>query len=425
MLPLSPHAEAFRFLRTELTHSSDGDPVRSVLVATARPEQGGSTTAVNLAIALAEIGHRVVLVDADMRRPGLHSLFGQDNEAGLTTLLADGGHGAQQALRSTEIENLVLLPAGPTVPNPAALLGSERMGQLIAELESSCDYVVVDAPSAAAFADAALLGPLVDRVVLVFRANQPVREVDRRTKELLQKVGAKVLGAVLNEAPGMAVDSFFFHRQSPTPPALGPEGEPASGGEAMPPAGDEGAQPTPRAAATTAPVPTQRESRASQVADRPRPTPRRVLSMIRQHPRFGVFMVAAVTLVLLVVGYTGLRATRHTGRAPLAPGASPAPAAAAPGVTVTAVVTAPTNVRVELDGRLLYDGLLTAGPQIWHAASEVTVWADRPEAISVSVNNHDLGLLGRAGSGPTSRRFTAQDAAADASGAPVQPATGY
>jgi tyrosine-protein kinase Etk/Wzc len=425
MLPLSPHAEAFRFLRTELTHFSDGDPLRSVLVATARPEQGGSTTAVNLAIALAEIGHRVVLVDADMRRPGLHSLFGQDNEAGLTTLLTDGGHGAQQALRSTEIENLMLLPAGPAAPNPAALLGSERMGELIAELESSCDYVVVDAPSAAAFADAALLGPLVDGVVLVFRANQPIREVDRRTKELLQKVGAKVLGAVLNDAPGMTVDSFYFRRHSPTPPALGPEGGPASGGRPVLVAGDGGAQPAPRAAATTALVQTRRKSRAAEAADRPRLGPLRIASMIRQHPRFGVSMVAGVTLVLLVVGYTGLRATRHTGRAPVAPGASPAPGAAAPGVTVTAVVTAPTDVRVEVDGRLLYDGPLSVGQLIWKGSREVTVWADRPEVISVSVNGHDRGLLGRAGGGPTSWRLTAQDAAADASRAPAQPATGH
>jgi len=423
MRPLSPHAEAFRFLRTELTHAGGGTPVKSLLVATARPDQGGSTTAANLAIALAEIGNRVVLVDADMRRPCLHTFFGEDNEAGLTTLLADGHYGAQRALRRTGIENLALLPAGPEVPNPAALLSSERMRRLIAELETHCDYVVIDTPSAAAFADAALLGPLVDGVVLVFRANQPVSGVERRTKELFEKVGAKVLGVVLNDAASMSVDSYYFHQHYyPEAPALPPTVASVAADEA---AREPAARPAGFAAAPmTRTEPTSSATPMETSAQAPQPARRPLLSLVREHPRFGLFVVGAVTVLLLVVGYTGLRATGHAGhagRATVAPGASRAPVAAAPGVTVTAVVAAPTLVRVERDGELLYDGPVAAGQQIWQGSSDVTVWAERPEAVSISVNGRELGPLGPPGVGSISRRFTTADGAADESRAPSQP----
>lgn len=422
MRPLSPHAEAFRFLRTELTHGGDGKPVKSLLVATARPGQGGSTTAANLAIALAEIGHRVVLVDADMRRPCLHTFFGEDNEAGLTTLLADGHYGAQRALRRTGIENLALLPAGPEVPNPAALLSSERMRRLIAELEAHCDYVVIDTPSAAAFADAALLGPLVDGVVLVFRANHPVRGVERRTKELFEKVGAKVLGVVLNDAASMSVDSYYFHQHYyPDTPALPPTVAPVATDEA---AQESAARPAGFGAATmTRAEPKSSGTPIETIAHGLQPAKRPLLSLLREHPRFGLFVVGAVTVIFLVVGYTGLRATGHAGRATVAPGASRAPVAAAPGVTVTAAVAAPTAVRVERDGELLYDGPVAAGQQIWQGSNDVTVWAERPDLISVSVNGGEAGPLGPPGVGPISRRYTAADGAADEGRTPDQPTT--
>jgi len=209
--PLSPVAEAYRFLKTELVYSSDGTHPQTILIATSRPGQGGSTTAANLAIALAEGGSRVLLVDADMRRPTLHRLFEQTNEAGLTSLLANGGAVAAEALRKTGLENLLLLPAGPMVDNPAALLTSERMRRLLQRMREHADYIVIDTPSAATFADATLLASLVDAVVLVTRANQPIRAVDRRTKELFQKVGANVIGAVLNEAHPSRVDSSYFY----------------------------------------------------------------------------------------------------------------------------------------------------------------------------------------------------------------------
>ncbi|MFB3880129.1 MAG: polysaccharide biosynthesis tyrosine autokinase [Armatimonadota bacterium] len=423
MRPLSPHAEAFRFLRTELTLGA-GDPVKSVLVATARPGQGGSTTAANLAVTLAEVGHRVVLVDADMRRPRLHTFFGEDNEAGLTTLLADGQYGAQRALRRTGIANLALLPAGPEVPNPAALLSSERMRRLLADLEAHCDYVVIDTPSAAAFADAVLLGPLVDGVVLVFRANQPVRAVERRTKELFEKVGAKVLGVVLNEAAASNVDSYYFHSHYyPDAPALVADGGPAAdvdtrtAPEARPGAGFAAAG----AAGPTRTAPPESHAEAAAVPHRAQRRP--LLSVLRQHPQFGLFVVGAVTVLLLAVGYTGWRATGHAGRSGDRPRPTPAQAAVSPSVVVRATVAAPTTVRVTVDGYLLHDGPVAPGPQLWEGAEEVTVWAERPEAItSLSVNGHELGPLGPPGAGSLSRRLTAADGPAEGSPAASQPA---
>ncbi len=226
LLPLSPHAESYRFLRTEMMHHDGLSRLRTVLVATARPGQGGSTTAANLAISLAEAGKHVVLVDADLRRPVLHGFFGTDNDAGLTSLLTNGGGAVANALRRTSIENLLLLPAGPEVPNPAALLTSERMRTVIARLREHSDYVVFDAPSAAAFTDAAVLGAQLDGVIMVIRANQPVRAVERQTKALFAKVGANVVAAVLNDARPQDVDSYYFHQhyynRRPQPP--GPNG---------------------------------------------------------------------------------------------------------------------------------------------------------------------------------------------------------
>ncbi|MDH4179256.1 MAG: polysaccharide biosynthesis tyrosine autokinase, partial [Armatimonadota bacterium] len=221
--PLSAHAESYRFLRTELMLGSGNERLKTLMVATAKPGQGGTTTAVNLAVALAEVGKRVVLVDADLRRPGLHKFFGESNEAGLTSLLSNGSQDASHALRKTNLETLVLLPAGPPADNPAALLGSPRMRQIMARLREHADYVVIDTPSAATFADAAMLGPLVDGVIIVTRAKQSLREVDLHTKELFGKVGANVIGAVLNDAVPETVESFYFHHHYyPTSPALPP-----------------------------------------------------------------------------------------------------------------------------------------------------------------------------------------------------------
>jgi len=180
------------------------------MVATAKPGQGGTTTICNLAITIAQAGRRVILVDADLRRPSLHRIFETPNEEGLSTLLQDGTPIAS-ALQKTEIENLVLLPAGPPPENPWKLLRSARMRDLIETLKENADYVFFDAPSAMVFADAVVLASLLDGVILVIRASQSPRGGELQIRNLLNKAGARVLGIVLNDAPADTVDSYNYH----------------------------------------------------------------------------------------------------------------------------------------------------------------------------------------------------------------------
>ena len=400
--PLSAQAESYRFLRTELMLGSGNERLKTLMVATAKPGQGGTTTAVNLAIALAEVGKRVVLVDADLRRPGLHKFFGESNEAGLTSLLSNGSQDASHALRKTNIETLVLLPAGPPADNPAALLGSERMRQIMARLREHADYVIIDTPSAATFADAAMLGPLVDGVIIVTRAKQSVREVDRHTKELFGKVGANVIGAVLNDAVPETVESFYFHHHYyPTTPAL-PPGD-GDAGASRPAIGDGEAE----APAGVLSEPSSAFAKSEVGADPPREsaeTPPAASPRVRRwmmRPLFvGGIALAAVLGLLFYLGVLPSLAG-HDGSAVTA---TPGERAS---VTVEAFVMHATDVRVERDGELLYEGPLTGGQQLWRGSEEITVWASRPDAIELTVNGEFLGPLGQSGSLPSSRRFAA------------------
>ncbi len=410
LLPLSPHAESYRFLRTEMMHHDGLSRLRTILVATARPGQGGSTTAANLAISLAEAGKHVVLVDADLRRPVLHHFFETDNIAGLTSLLTNGGGAVANALRRTSIENLLLLPAGPEVANPAALLTSERMKTVIARLREHSDYVVFDAPSAAAFSDAAVLGAQLDGVIMVVRANQPVRAVERQTKALFAKVGANVVGAVLNDARPQDVDSYYFHQhyynRHPLPP--GPNGGGASASMAVAPLSSAVAHQLPAAGPNTG------TTQVVQAAHSGRPTlARRWRSLPVIHRLVTTVIGAALVLGLGYLGISSHRAPRRDAARPSAAPLAHQPSGGA--VTVVAMVKPSTNnqevnARIESDGKLLYDGPLSTGQQIWRGDHDVTVWADQPGSIEVTVNGKPGGALGKLGDPPMSRRFVSQSA---------------
>lgn len=208
--PSSPHAEAYRFLGTDLLFTAADSPIRTVMTATAKPGQGGTTTISNLAITIAQAGRRVVLVDADMRRPMLHDLFKVPNEIGLSTVLQEQASLAD-ALQPTAVENLILLPGGPVPENPWKLLRSRRMRELIAALKAQCDFVFFDSPSAVVFADAAVIASMVDGVILVIRAQQSPRGNELQVRNLLNKAKANIIGMVLNDASPETVDSYHFH----------------------------------------------------------------------------------------------------------------------------------------------------------------------------------------------------------------------
>lgn len=210
MDPLSPVSEAYRFLRTDLLLSTELTGAKSIMVATAKPGQGGTSTVANLAISLALDGKRVVLVDADMRRPSLHRIFKLTNDFGLSNVLSNEKD-LEEVIFSTEVDNLLIIPGGPIPSNPAELLGSGRMQALVQKLAEHADYVLFDTPSAIAFTDAVVLSRIVDGVVLVVRAQQVPRGAELQVRELLNKANASILGVVLNDVQPEMVDSCYYH----------------------------------------------------------------------------------------------------------------------------------------------------------------------------------------------------------------------
>lgn len=208
--PLSAMAESYRILRTNLLFALRDSPFKTMMVATGRPGQGATTTICNLAIALAQIGKRVILIDADMRRPSLHKFFGVPNEAGLSTLLQ--GQGAlTDAFQKTDIENLIVVPAGPQPMNPSELLGSDGMRDLVKRLEEHCDLVLFDTPSTIVFSDGPILASWLDAVLMVVSANQVPRGTEIQTRNLLRKARANILGVVVNRMAPENVDSCHYY----------------------------------------------------------------------------------------------------------------------------------------------------------------------------------------------------------------------
>ena len=204
--PRSPVAEAYRALRTNIQFSSLDRPLRTLLITSAGPDEGKSTTLANLAIVVAEGGTRVLVVDCDLRRASLHTLFDLDNDRGLTSLFL-GDDAQPLPVQDTAVPNLQVLTSGPLPPNPSELLGSRQMTRVLERLRDAAELVLFDAPPVVAVTDAALLAPRVDGVLLVVDAGATRRDVARRARGQLDKVNARLLGVVLNNVP---LDSQMF-----------------------------------------------------------------------------------------------------------------------------------------------------------------------------------------------------------------------
>jgi non-specific protein-tyrosine kinase len=197
--PRSPASEAYRSLRTNLSFYNLDKPLRTLVVTSPAAGAGKSTTVANLAVTMAQSGRRTILVDCDLRRPGLHELFGLSLEPGLTNLVLD--EVPEPPLQKTSVDNLWLLSGGTKPPNPADMLGASRMDQLIAQLAERADFVLFDAPPVLAAADAAILGVKVDGVLLVIQAGKTRRDHSERARELLEKANVRIVGAALTNAP--------------------------------------------------------------------------------------------------------------------------------------------------------------------------------------------------------------------------------
>ncbi|MBC8018993.1 MAG: polysaccharide biosynthesis tyrosine autokinase [Verrucomicrobia bacterium] len=205
--PKSQVAEAFRGLRTAIHFSSLKHDTKVVMITSSFPGEGKSTIAANLALTFAQAGKRVILVDCDLRRPSMNILFEHPRSPGLSEVLA-GDIPLADALFSTDIENISLLTAGTIPPNPAELLGSDRMRDLLAGLREAYDMVIIDAPPVIPVTDAPLLTAFTDMVVVVLESGRIPAKAAQRMKELLQSVQAPVAGFVLNDRTALFSDTY-------------------------------------------------------------------------------------------------------------------------------------------------------------------------------------------------------------------------
>ncbi|MYC96955.1 MAG: CpsD/CapB family tyrosine-protein kinase [Caldilineaceae bacterium SB0661_bin_32] len=200
--PRSAAAEAYQSLRTNIEFSGLGTDLNSLLVTCPDTETDKSDALANLAVVMANAGDRVIVVDGDLRRPLQHTIFGIRGDAGLTDWLQNGG---EPALVDTQVSHLRLLAAGPLPPNPVALLSHKRLAELLETLTGEADYILVDAPPVLAVTDAALWASQVDGTLLAVTAGRTKREQAQRAKEVLEKVQANMIGAVLLDAEDSVV----------------------------------------------------------------------------------------------------------------------------------------------------------------------------------------------------------------------------
>jgi polysaccharide biosynthesis transport protein len=204
LYPRSGVAEAYRRLRTNIEFASVDAPIRTLLVTSSVPGEGKTTTAANLAVVFAQAGRRVLLVDADLRKPGIHVVFDLPNAHGLTTLLRSDEVSLDAIAHATEQENLRVLTTGPLPPNPAELLGSQRMRTVLDRLKTGEDLVIFDSPPLQVVTDSAILSSVLDGALLVIDAGHSRQGAVRQGRDTLARAGANVLGAVLNRIPARA-----------------------------------------------------------------------------------------------------------------------------------------------------------------------------------------------------------------------------
>jgi succinoglycan biosynthesis transport protein ExoP len=223
--PFAPESEAYRMIRSNIQFMAADRPVKSLMVTSPMPGEGKSFTAANLGIAMGRAGLKTIIVDADLREPVQHQIFTVSNLEGLTDLLRSPELVTNSHLKPTIFENLQVITGGTLPPDPAEVLGSQRMGQLSARLSELADVVIYDSPPAVAVADAAVLSRQVDGVVLVIEAGQTRHDVARQAIMNLQQAGAHILGGVLNRASYKKSDYYCYDYYSSSQHK--PAGQPA------------------------------------------------------------------------------------------------------------------------------------------------------------------------------------------------------
>jgi len=208
--PVSPITEAYRILRTSVKFASIDKPLETLMITSPGPAEGKSVTLANLGVVLAQAGDRVIIVDTDLRRPAQHKLFGLSNETGLTDLILSSDADVLDALQGTSVEGLSVLTSGAIPPNPAELLGSERMTRLMETLKAHADMLLFDCPPALVVTDAVILGAKVDGVLVVNDLNRTRRKMAQKVPDVLKRGRANVLGLVLNRLPAKNGYGYYY-----------------------------------------------------------------------------------------------------------------------------------------------------------------------------------------------------------------------
>lgn len=208
--PKSHAAEAFRTLRTNIQFSSLDEDIRTIVVTSTQPGEGKSTVISNLAVTMAQSGKKVLLIDCDLRKPTIHKKLGVSNKEGLTSVLSKE-KGLDEVIKSTDIKNFYILTSGPIPPNPADLLGSKKMKSLVEELHEFFDVILMDAPPVLAVTDAQVLSTFCNGVVFVVSHGQAEKQAVVRAKELIDKVGGKIIGVVINKVPSNTKSYYYYN----------------------------------------------------------------------------------------------------------------------------------------------------------------------------------------------------------------------
>jgi capsular exopolysaccharide synthesis family protein len=208
--PKSPISEQYRMLRSNIQFSSIDHEVKVIMVTSAGPGEGKTTTSVNLAITYAQADRNVLLIDADMRKPNVHKNFLVSNLKGLSTVIS-GQSQWENTVIPTFIPNLSLLTSGPVAPNPSEMLGSHRMKRIIEDAKQTYDIVIIDTPPTLAVTDAQIVATNCDGVIIVTEHGRVKREYSKKVKAILEYVQAKILGVVINNIPKKAAESYNYY----------------------------------------------------------------------------------------------------------------------------------------------------------------------------------------------------------------------
>lgn len=208
--PRSPVSEAFRALRTNIDFSSVDETIQVIMVTSSGPEEGKSTVSANLAAAYAQADKKVLLIDADLRKPTAHKTFSLSNRFGLSSLLSQQAV-LEDTVQDSGVSNLSIMTSGPIPPNPAEMMASNRMSTLLQDLRQRYDVILIDTPPLLAVTDAQIMASKSDGVIMVVSYGKVKRDIAVKAKSNLDRVGAKMLGVVLNNVKRKASEGYYYY----------------------------------------------------------------------------------------------------------------------------------------------------------------------------------------------------------------------